>query len=248
MQKMVFLFVFIASLIFAAPPSFAEDDCLQCHEELTKGKTVHAAVAMGCPTCHSAIDAREIPHRKKNRISKGLSSAQPQLCFGCHDESHFKGKVVHAAIGKRCTGCHNPHSSNHSKLLTADPPYLCYACHDKTVFTKKNVHAPAAKGQCTACHAPHASDNASLLEKPLQQLCNDCHPGKADGRHILSGYGINNVHPTRGRLDPSRTNKDFSCISCHSPHSSNGKALLATESTNGRDVCLKCHTKIMVRP
>jgi len=248
MHSIFFLFVFLASLFIAAPPAFAEDECLQCHEELTQGKSVHAAVAMGCPTCHSAIDARTIPHKKKNKIGKGLSSEQPELCYGCHDQSRFTGKVVHAAVGKRCTGCHNPHASKNAKLLTAEPPYLCFACHDKAAFTRRNVHAPLAKGQCTSCHAPHASENASLLERPLQRLCAECHAGKSDGKHILAGYGNNAPHPTRGRSDQLKQGKEFSCVSCHTPHSSNGKALLAVESTNSRDICLKCHTKIMVRP
>lgn len=248
MHTMVFLFAFFAALFISVPPSYAEDDCLQCHEELTKGQSVHPAVAMGCSTCHSAIDPREIPHRKRNRIAKGLSSAQPDLCYGCHDKSHFNGKVVHAAIGKRCTGCHNPHASANAKLLTTALPYLCYACHNKAAFTKSSVHAPAAKGQCTACHAPHASENAALLGKPVQQLCLDCHAGKADGKHILAGYGGNDQHPTRGKSDQRKQDKEFSCVSCHSPHSSNAKALLAIESSNAKDICLKCHTKIMVRP
>jgi predicted CXXCH cytochrome family protein len=248
MHSIVFLLVFFAALFFAAPPSSAEDECLQCHEELAQGKSVHAAVAMGCVTCHSAIDARQIPHKKKNKIGKGLSSAQPDLCYGCHDQSRFTGKVVHAAIRTRCTGCHNPHASKNTKLLTTEPPYLCYACHDKAAFSKRNVHAPVAKGQCIACHAPHASDNASLLERPLQRLCADCHAGKSDGKHILAGYGNKTGHPTRGRADPSKQSNEFSCVSCHRPHSSNGKSLLAIESTHARDICLKCHTKIMVQP
>jgi predicted CXXCH cytochrome family protein len=248
MHTIYFLFVFFASLIISALPASADEDCLQCHDELTKGKSVHAAVAMGCVTCHSAIDARVTPHRKTNKIGKGLSSAQPELCFGCHDQSKFKGKVVHAAIGKGCTGCHNPHASKNAKLLTTEPPYLCYTCHDKAGFTKSSVHPPVAKGQCAVCHAPHASDNASLLEKPVQRLCADCHAGKSDGKHILAGYGSNDLHPTRGRPDPLKKNKEFSCVSCHRPHSSNAKALLATESSNSRDFCLTCHTKIMVRP
>ena len=248
MHTIFFLIVFIVSLFISAPPSYAEDDCLQCHEELAQGKSVHAAVAMGCSTCHSAIDARAIPHKKKNKIGKGLSAEQPDLCYGCHDQALFTGKVVHAALYSPCTGCHNPHASKNAKLLTAEPPYLCYACHDKAAFTRGNVHAPVAKGQCTACHAPHASENASLLEKPVQRLCADCHAGKSDGRHILAGYGNNDLHPTQGRPDPLNQGKEFSCTSCHSPHSSNSKALLAIESTTSRDLCLTCHTKIMVRP
>jgi predicted CXXCH cytochrome family protein len=248
MHTKFFLFAFFAFMFFSALPSYAQNDCLQCHEELTKGKNVHAAVAMGCTTCHSAIDARTIPHKKKNKTGKGLTSPQPDLCFGCHDQSLFKRKFVHAAIGKICTGCHNPHASNNAKLLTSEPPYLCYACHNKTTFAKKYVHPPVAMGKCTVCHEQHSSNNASLLKKPVESLCTDCHADKSDGKHILANYGIKDLHPTKGRPDPLKPNQEFSCTSCHRPHASNGRLLLAVESANARDICLKCHTKIMVRP
>jgi predicted CXXCH cytochrome family protein len=132
--------------------------------------------------------------------------------------------------------------------LNSETPYLCYACHTKTAFTKDNVHSPVETGQCAACHAPHASGNASLLKKPVQLLCAECHPGKSDGRHVLAGYGSTDPHPTRGRPDPLDKSREFSCRSCHRPHSSNGKALLDIESTNTGDLCLKCHARIMVRP
>jgi predicted CXXCH cytochrome family protein len=226
----------------------AEIDCLQCHEDLTKGKSVHAAVSMGCTTCHAAVDARDVPHKMTNKNAKGLSADQPDLCFDCHDRSLFSKKLVHPAIGMGCTSCHNPHASKNAKLLTSEPPDLCYACHDKGMFTKKNVHPPVAAGQCTTCHTPHSSDMDSLLEKPVNELCGDCHDGKATGKHILAGYGLGDRHPTKGKPDPSRPGKELSCTSCHVPHSSNKKFLFSAEADKSGNLCLMCHRKVMVRP
>jgi predicted CXXCH cytochrome family protein len=231
--------------------SSAEIDCLQCHEELTKGKSVHAAVSMGCTTCHAAVDARDIPHKITNKNAKGLSDVQPDLCYGCHDKSLFNKKVVHPAIGMGCTACHNPHASKFAKLLISDPPDLCFGCHDKGMFTKKNVHPPVAAGQCLFCHAPHSSDIASRLQKPVEELCETCHVhvGMSSGKHILAGYGLGDRHPTRGGPDPARPGKELSCISCHSIiHSSNGKFLFSDEAVRSGNLCLLCHKKIIVRP
>jgi predicted CXXCH cytochrome family protein len=247
-MKTIFALSILFLLFLSSRASSTEIDCLQCHEELTKGKSVHAAVSMGCTTCHTAVDARDIPHKMTTKTPKGLSAEQPDLCYGCHDKSLFNKKFVHAAIGMGCTGCHNPHASKYAKLLTSEPPDLCYACHDKGMFTKKNVHPPVAAGQCTACHAPHSSGMASLLEKPVDELCSTCHDGKSSGKHILAGYGLGDRHPTRGRPDPARPGKELSCTSCHSPHSSYGKFLFPDEAVHSDNLCLICHRKIIVRP
>jgi predicted CXXCH cytochrome family protein len=247
-MKTNFVFSLMFLLFLSSRALSAEIDCLQCHEDLTKGKSVHAAVSMGCTACHTAVDARDIPHKITNKNPKGLSAEQPDLCYGCHDKSLFDKKFVHAAIGMGCTGCHNPHASKNVKLLTSDPPDLCYACHDKGMFTKKNVHPPVAAGQCTTCHVPHSSDMASLLEKPVNELCGVCHDGKSSGKHILAGYGLGDRHPASGRPDPARSGKELSCASCHNPHSSYGKFLFLDEAVKSGNLCLLCHKKTIVRP
>jgi len=161
----VFVFsVLFSSVLFQSRADAEEINCLLCHGQLAGEKVVHAAVQMGCPTCHTAIDAKDIPHKKTGAVSKGLSSEQPDLCFGCHDKAKFQKKTVHAAIGMGCTGCHNPHSSKNAKLLVSGQPDLCFNCHDRKSFMgKKAVHPPVRGGMCTACHNPHSTDTPKLL-------------------------------------------------------------------------------------
>ena len=213
--------------LFPSPVSAAEINCLKCHGKLAKEKVQHAAVAMGCPTCHTAIEANTVPHKKTNTINKGLSSEQPDICYGCHDQSLFNKKTVHAAIGMGCTGCHNPHSSKNNKLLISEQPDLCYGCHDKALFNKKNVHAAIGMG-CTSCHDPHSTDNAKLLKSNPPELCMNCHD-KAE-------FGKKNIHaPVAGGM----------CLTCHSPHSSDNMALLLNEP---KQVCLDCHGEVTKKP
>lgn len=226
-----FLFC-ILSLSFSLAGGFSafaeEINCLMCHEQLAKEKVVHPALSMGCPACHSGIDAADVPHKKTNNVPKGLSSDQPELCYGCHDKTKFTKKTVHAAIGMGCTACHNPHSSKNAKLLKAEPPELCYNCHDKKQFEGKDVHPPVAGGMCTSCHSPHSSDAGKLLLSDPPGLCFNCHD-KAE-------FSRKNVHmPVAGGM----------CLSCHKPHASDHTALLMKDPYS---LCLECHGNVRKTP
>ncbi len=199
-------------------------DCLACHEKLGKEKVVHAALGMGCESCHSGIEARAVPHTKTNKIAKGLSAEQPELCYGCHDKSKFRKKTVHAAVGMGCTGCHNPHSSPNAKLLVAPLPGLCFGCHDKKMFSgKKDIHAPVAGGMCASCHSPHSSDIPKLLLAETPDVCYTCHDkSKFSGKTVHAPIGIG------------------MCASCHAPHQSDNDNLLISTPP---DLCYTCHEK-----
>lgn len=219
--------IIVFSLCFGGRGADAEAvGCLMCHGQLSKEKVVHAAVQMGCPTCHTGIDANDVPHKKLNTISKGLSSEQPDICYGCHDKAKFQKKTVHAAVGMGCTGCHNPHSSKNEKLLVADLPDLCFNCHDKaSIMNKSVVHPPVAGGMCLSCHNPHSSDNKKLLLAEAPGLCYNCHD--------KGMFSKKNVHsPVAGGM----------CLSCHSPHATDEMALLQKRPMA---VCLDCHPDVV---
>ena len=51
--------------------------CLECHEDKTKAKSVHSAMATGCLSCHEVRVNKDITHIK-------LITATPSaLCFTC---------------------------------------------------------------------------------------------------------------------------------------------------------------------
>lgn len=246
------------SLVFVPALFGAEVDCLKCHARLKSGKVLHAAVDMGCATCHGGIDAAKVPHKKTNKVARGLNSDQPDLCYGCHDKKAFEKKNVHAAVGMGCTGCHDPHSSKNAKLLKTEAPDLCLTCHDKKLFTGKTVHAPVAGGMCLSCHGPHASDEiALLLTKPVD-TCLGCHAGYDAKVHGLAGFG-GKLHPVKSDkqvtvrtekgmettitriMDPARHGKPFYCAGCHEPHRSSGPSLLRYNAKTGMELCGHCH-------
>ena len=229
--------------------------CLQCH---TKGLNVpekgsrHAALDMGCDTCH-------VTHKTgsgKDEFKFHLTKQAPGLCMDCHDvkdkaliEAH-KGQPFATAD---CTTCHDPHQSKSPKLMQAylHPPFadktcevchdpavngkvklnqpqvaaVCSTCHDdvvKKIATAKVPH-PGAQGDCTDCHNPHGGRFPRFLTPNPVAVCENCHTEQAG---LLSTKSV-----THG---PAAVR----CSICHEPHGGDRPKLLRAE---GNELCLECH-------
>ena len=154
--------------------------------------------------------------------------AQGQLCLDCHDtfKEKLKNPFVHTPVKTGdCTGCHNPHTSSHGKLLAEDPNKICVKCHEGIVpQNPKSVHPVVMQGNCVKCHDPHASKYKFVLLKPGNELCLDCHKNIGDA-----------VAKARFKHAPV----DKGCVSCHDPHgSAKGRYLLKNELVS---LCVSCH-------
>ena len=64
--------------------------CIECHEDKSKGKVVHGAVAAGCTSCHEIRVNKDVTRVK-------LTTATTQsLCLSCHADMNaadLKGRV-----------------------------------------------------------------------------------------------------------------------------------------------------------
>lgn len=162
--------VLCSLLLLAASSVYAEEpDCAACHEDISKGKSIHQALSMGCTSCHSAVDASAVPHKITNKNPRGLSSKMRELCFSCHDKALFMKKTVHGAMALGCTSCHNPHVSANEHLLKEEIPKLCLNCHGDRLTAKKDKnHAPGKGEACSSCHNPHATDAPKLVASVRQ--------------------------------------------------------------------------------
>ena len=87
--------------------------CITCHEDKTKGKAVHSAIATGCLSCHELRVSKDVTRIK-------LTAVTPvKLCLGCHadkDASQAKGHV-HSPAVRDCLKCHDPHVSGFKNQL-----------------------------------------------------------------------------------------------------------------------------------
>ena len=242
MKRVLSIFVFVFLAFYWAGRAGADESCLACHAVFKDLKVRHAALDMGCGSCHDK------PHANK-KAELSLTAEVPDLCYSCHDKALFAKKYQHTPVAAgMCLSCHNPHGSRVPKLLVSQIPDLCYSCHDRSAFSKKTVHAPVKDGQCTFCHAPHASDQPFNLTQPVFGLCTTCHDRQASGRHVTMAVSPLDEHPVRSRTDPARPSRELSCISCHTPHASGAKRLFVNDLASIESLCLHCHRKITVVP
>jgi predicted CXXCH cytochrome family protein len=188
-------------------------DCASCHEDKTKGKAVHSAIAMGCATCHEVKTEGET-------TTVTLTSPKDQLCFTCHDKA--KEEVKHGPYEKgSCVSCHDPHTSDFPKQLRAElNANFCLECHG----ARKDVPEKVAlfKSQEIA--------RDDFLQIPKIFLSPD----------HTNGHPIDR-HPTTGVPNPMKPEEKLSCTSCHAAHASTEAKLLPHPDKEGRDVCAQCH-------
>ncbi|MFZ0419871.1 MAG: cytochrome c3 family protein [Candidatus Sulfotelmatobacter sp.] len=195
--------------------------CLACHEDKTKGKSVHSAIAMGCLACHEIRVNKDITHVK-------LITATPyKLCLTCHtdkDSTQIKGRVHPPAV-RDCLTCHDPHTSDNKnqllKLTSGDKKdNLCLTCHTQGTNVPEggSRHAALDMG-CDTCHTVHKTGERGKREfdfhltKDAPALCIDCHDTK-DASLIKAHQG-----QPFGTAD---------CLTCHDPHQSKAPKLMQT--------------------
>ena len=231
--------------------------CLTCH---TQGLNVppngsrHAALDMGCETCH-------VPHKVgekgKQEFDYHLTKATPALCIDCHDPKD--AALVKAHQGQpfgaaNCVQCHDPHQSSQAKLMQkfTHPPFadkscdtchqpakdgkvvltqsdskaLCVTCHDEQAkkIDSAKVPHPGAQGECIACHNPHAGKTPGFVQPDPVNACLTCHSEQAEQEKKA------HLHQPAFKTG---------CATCHEPHGGDNAHLLRAADVN--TLCLECH-------
>ena len=233
-----------------------ENLCLSCHRvglNVPAKGSRHAALDMGCETCHQMHKTGE---RGVQEFDFHLTKAVPALCVDCHDPSTPQLQKAHQnePFGTAsCTECHDPHQSTEPKLMAkymhppfadrtcelchapakdrkvvltqADAKAICVTCHDEKAkqIESAKVQHPGAAGDCTDCHTPHASRQAGLPKTNGVEICLGCHTDVAE----LGKKAVRH-QPAFGQA----------CAICHEPHGGDGEKLLRAQ---GNALCLECH-------
>jgi predicted CXXCH cytochrome family protein len=233
--------------------------CITCHEDKTKGKSVHSAIAMGCLSCHEVRANKESTHVK-------LITATPyKLCLTCHtdkDASHIQGRVHPPAV-RDCLKCHDPHTSDYKNQLLKPTSgdakeNLCLSCHQMglNVPAGGSRHAALDMG-CDTCHITHKTGDPSKIEfryhlvKSTPQLCLDCHDANDaalqkshQGQPFATANCVECHDPHQSKqpkLMQAFLHNPFEnkmCDTCHQP-AKDGKVVLA--AADAKTLCLMCH-------
>ena len=230
--------------------------CLECHTQgvnVPAGGSRHAALDMGCDTCHVTHKTGE---RGKEEFDYHLTKAPPALCLDCHDPkdaSLIKAHQGQPFATANCVQCHNPHQSRSPHLLQtfthppfamgscdtchqpakdgkvvltqADSKALCVTCHSDVAekIDKAKVPHPGAQGDCVTCHNPHAGKTPGFIQPDPVNACLACHSQQADD------FKKAHLH------EPAY---ELGCATCHTPHGGDNEHLLRAK---GNALCLECH-------
>jgi len=197
------LYLPLACIILLTPPSAfsadAEPPCLGCHDVVKTAlqkRVVHAAVEMGCESCH--LDHKK-PDAGTAKQAPLLNAALPDLCGSCHELQDQKLGRAHRGqpiVKAVCTGCHDPHSSDEPKLMRA------------------NVHPAFSVESCDTCHRQPDGGEIRLTAASVSELCFQCHAQQKESlerskfKHALLEADVN------------------SCLTCHNPHAAAQPRLL----------------------
>jgi predicted CXXCH cytochrome family protein len=232
--------------------------CLSCHAQITQSPpsgSRHAALEMGCSTCHTLHRAGDAG---RPEFAAHLSKASPALCLDCHtggDAALVQAHRGQPFAGADCVACHDPHTSalpktlqkfvhqpfaekaceachqpaEKGKVVLTQPQAdaLCAACHDETVkkIEAAKVSHPGAAAGCSQCHSPHAGKTPGLVKSDPVSICLNCHAAQGELRATKKVH-----HPPAYR---------DGCAVCHEPHGGDKPKLLRAE---GNALCLACHS------
>jgi predicted CXXCH cytochrome family protein len=226
------------------PKNIKKQICYPCHKHEFDGvKYRHkpAITEWRCLICHQYqfVETDTSPDQPI-KFTVNQENGVAYLCFRCHrrQQQQIKGyNYVHGPIGMgSCNLCHNPHGSNFKYFLQDKITTLCVNCHEmQDTLTAPVLHQVIKTKGCTVCHDPHGSMYQYQLIAGLNKLCYKCHPDIYRLRHNHPLQG----HPVAGPSNPAAKDEKFTCVSCHSPHSSDYANLLPV--ADAMELCGNCH-------
>src|SRR5262249_26798985 len=127
------------------------------HMPLREGK-------MTCTSCHNAHGTVTPALLKENSLN--------DTCYTCHAEKRGPFLWTHPPVQESCANCHDPHGSNHEKMLKVAKPRLCQQCHIETRHPTN----------------PYGTDPGSL-KFVLGRSCSNCHVNIHGSNHP-SGFAF----------------------------------------------------------
>jgi predicted CXXCH cytochrome family protein len=233
--------------------------CLECHEDKSKGKAVHSAIATGCLSCHEVRVSRDVTRVKL------ITTTSQALCLSCHDEKKVQaGQTMHPPAVRDCVKCHDPHQSDYPNQLlkpesgATSQENLCLSCHNIGVNVPKDGSRHAALDMgCETCHLTHKNGERGKIEfeahlkKDVPALCVECHDTKdaslqkAHQDQPFAAANCLQCHNPHESAKPKLMQtflhvpfENKMCDSCHQP-SADGKVVLTNKDS--RALCLTCH-------
>jgi DmsE family decaheme c-type cytochrome len=168
--------------------------CTSCHSvHLFKSQKAQLKTARDAETCYACQhqhrgkqlrvapshprgphELRQLPRRPRRHQAQDGGGQANEKCLRPHGEARaLPGE--HAPVRENCMSCHDPHGSNHEKLLQAKQPYLCQRCHlntrhPGTLYDGRNTTAVQASASNRAVEHGAATATRTSMEERLRAV------------------------------------------------------------------------------
>lgn len=261
------IFLWVAAGIAACPArldaaDFTNQDCLDCHSELSAehfAKAVHGQNL--CTSCHKGIT--ELPHDTPlakvdcgscHRIESQIylasdhgrahtAGAPAAICGDCHGDPHVfpdtrnpASPVSRHNIAKTCAVCHEDQKKMAPYDLLEKTPYQTYL---QTVHGSAMEKGVLNSATCTDCHGSHdlhapTNPESKIHRSKVPETCGKCH------ENVLRTY----QHSIHGRAAAAGKVEAPICTDCHGEHTilSHWNPASKTYTTSvSEKVCASCH-------
>jgi DmsE family decaheme c-type cytochrome len=163
------------------------ETCFSCHksERAKSMRSSHHPVRegrMACSSCHNPHDGVRPKMMKADSVN--------ELCYTCHAEKRGPFLFEHAPVREDCVSCHEPHGSNHSRLLAQKAPNLCWNCH-----LSGSGHFGSGDNHSTELGVPVApagspSGYPTSGSRFLERSCRTCHVKIHGSNHPSGAYFV----------------------------------------------------------
>jgi DmsE family decaheme c-type cytochrome len=220
-----------------AAAGWTASDCETCHDKALGAafaRSKHAGIDQSCASCHENVGEhfRAQSNGDKNgpvpSLKKLTANQINDKCLSCHEKANQANYLssMHARRNVACTECHGIHDykTARAQLKTKLDSETCFECHkSERAKAQRTSHHPVREGKmaCASCHNPHDGARPKMLKaESVNEQCYQCHAEKRG--------------PFLFEHAPVRED----CVSCHDPHGSNHKRLLAQKLPN---LCWNCH-------
>jgi DmsE family decaheme c-type cytochrome len=163
------------------------DTCFTCHaaQRAKSMRTSHHPVREGkiaCSSCHNPHDGVRPKMIKADSVN--------ELCYTCHTEKRGPFLFDHAPVREDCVSCHEPHGSNHARMLVQKAPNLCWNCH-----LTGSGHFGSGDRFSTEQGVPVAPPGApsgfpTVNSRFIERSCRTCHVKIHGSNHPSGAYFV----------------------------------------------------------
>ena len=163
------------------------DTCAVCHksERAKSMRASHHPVRegkLGCSSCHNPHDGSQPKMLKADSVN--------ELCYSCHTEKRGPFLFEHAPVREDCVSCHEPHGSNHKRLLTQKAPNLCWNCHLSGSGHFGSGDNPSTEKGVPIAPTGSPSGFPTVNSRFIERACRTCHVAIHGSNHPSGAFFV----------------------------------------------------------